>query len=122
MGVCVLTMALTVALAVALPSQCSAADWGAFMPSIATRLTGLWETGELELLGHYCVYSVKPTFQRWQLYFIGSMWCPGWTPIRGVAETRSRSGVVGKMTQDFVGKALKADLLSDEEAEAWLSP
>lgn len=37
------------------------------------------------------------------------------------AMTRSRSGVVGKTTQDFVRKAFSSGLISEQEAQNWLS-
>ncbi|ROT72950.1 anti-lipopolysaccharide factor isoform 6 [Penaeus vannamei] len=121
MRVSVLSMALVVALAASLAPQCQASGWEALVPAIANKLTGLWESGELELLGHYCNFSVTPKFKRWQLYFRGRMWCPGWTAIRGQAETRSRSGVVGRTTQDFVRKAFSAGLITESEAQVWLN-
>ncbi|XP_045623664.1 anti-lipopolysaccharide factor [Procambarus clarkii] len=88
--------------------------------AVTGKLAGLWRNGEVELLGHYCSYSVTPTIRRWQLYFRGRMWCPGWTSIRGEAMTRSNSGVQGDTTRDFVTKALNAGLISQQEAQAWL--
>nr|AME17862.1 ALFC2 [Penaeus japonicus]AOF79108.1 anti lipopolysaccharide factor [Penaeus japonicus]AOG75600.1 ALF7 [Procambarus clarkii]QPI70510.1 Alf6 [Penaeus japonicus] len=121
MRVSLLSMILVVAVAASFAPQCHAQGWEALVPAIAEKLTGLWQTGELELLGHYCNFSVTPKFKRWQLYFRGRMWCPGWTPIRGEAETRSRSGVVGRTTQDFVRKAFRSGLISESEAQAWLN-
>lgn len=117
-GSCVI---LIVALGVTLAPQCQAFSLDFLKPAIASKVGDLWENGDIEILGHFCNYQVKPTFKSWELYFIGSLWCPGWTPIRGTAETRSRSGVVGKTTQDFMRKALKAGLVTQEEAQQWIN-
>ncbi|XP_068202546.1 anti-lipopolysaccharide factor-like [Palaemon carinicauda] len=100
---------------------CEAQAWQAVAAAVAEKIAGLWVNDEMELLGHTCNYRVDPKIKRFQLYFKGRMWCPGWTPIRGEAETRSRSGVVGKTTQDFVTKAFKSGLISEDEARVWLN-
>ncbi|XP_066973272.1 anti-lipopolysaccharide factor-like [Macrobrachium rosenbergii] len=89
--------------------------------ALTSQLVGLWETGDLEFLDHVCSFQVKPKIKRWELYFRGTMWCPGWTPIRGTSETRSRSGVVNQAVADFVQKALASGLVTEEEARNWLS-
>lgn len=89
--------------------------------ALTSQLVGLWQNGDLELLGHYCSFSVNPKIKRWQLYFSGNMWCPGWTPIKGEALTRSRSGVVNKTITDFVRKAFNSGLITEDEARAWLN-
>ncbi|XP_042869033.1 anti-lipopolysaccharide factor-like [Penaeus japonicus] len=121
MRVSVTSMILVVVAAAAFAPKCHAQGWEALVPAIAEKLTGLWENGELELLGHYCNFYVEPKFRNWQLRFKGRMWCPGWTIIKGEADTRSRSGVVGKTIQDFVKKAFSQGLITEEEARAWLS-
>ncbi|XP_064097380.1 anti-lipopolysaccharide factor-like [Macrobrachium nipponense] len=89
--------------------------------SLTSQLVGLWETGDLEFLDHVCSFQVRPKFKRWQLYFSGTMWCPGWTPIRGTSETRSRTSVVNEAVADFVQKALSSGLVTEEEARNWLN-
>ena len=37
----------------------------------------------MDFLDHVCLYSVVPAIHRWELKFKGTVWCPGWTPIRG---------------------------------------
>ncbi|XP_071532929.1 anti-lipopolysaccharide factor-like [Panulirus ornatus] len=101
--------------------QCEAQGWEALVGAVAQKLIELWHHGEVELLGHYCSYSVQPKFRKWQLYYKGRMWCPGWTQIRGEALTRSRSGVAGKTARDFVEKAFRAGLITEEETRAWLN-
>ncbi|KAG7173665.1 anti-lipopolysaccharide factor-like [Homarus americanus] len=100
--------------------QCHAQGWETLVAGVSSQLVSLWHQGELELMGHYCNFQVKPKIRRWQLYFVGSMWCPGWTNIRGSAQTRSRSGVVGKTTTDFVRKAFRAGLITQQDAQEWL--
>ncbi|KAK7078899.1 hypothetical protein SK128_002989 [Halocaridina rubra] len=99
---------------------CEAQAWKDLAKAVADKLTSLWDTDDLEFLGHECNYSVRPKIRRFQLYFQGRMWCPGWTPIRGEALTRSRSGVVGKTTANFAQKAFESGLITEEEARAWL--
>ncbi|XP_071532931.1 anti-lipopolysaccharide factor-like [Panulirus ornatus] len=101
--------------------QCEAQVWESLAAAAAEKIVGLWKQGEVELLGHYCSYSVTPKIKRWQLYYKGRLWCPGWTHIRGEAETRSHSGVAGRTTKDFVEKAFKAGLITEEETRAWLN-
>ncbi|KAK7078819.1 hypothetical protein SK128_003489 [Halocaridina rubra] len=100
---------------------CQANIWEGLGSALAGQLGGLWEQSEMELLGNYCQYRVRPTIKRWELYFIASVLCPGWTPIRGSAQGRSRTGVVGEATRDFIRKALASGLITQEEASTWLS-
>ncbi|XP_037780091.1 anti-lipopolysaccharide factor-like isoform X1 [Penaeus monodon] len=83
--------------------------------------TRLWRNEKTELLGHECKFTVKPYLKRFQVYYKGRMWCPGWTAIRGEASTRSQSGVAGKTAKDFVRKAFQKGLISQQEANQWLS-
>ncbi|CAL4216071.1 unnamed protein product, partial [Meganyctiphanes norvegica] len=83
-----LVLGLVVALAVR-PS--TAQDWGDLPTALVSQITGLWQNGEMELMGHYCYFSVSPSFCRWELYFNGSMWCPGWAPFNG--EEASKDGL-----------------------------
>ncbi|XP_069194913.1 anti-lipopolysaccharide factor-like [Procambarus clarkii] len=103
-----------------LPQCNNAQAWETLAVAIAEKLVELWQHGEVRLLNHQCNYSVTPKVRSWELYYQGSMWCPGWTPIRGEALTRSRSGVVGKTTQDFVRKAFTAGLITEQEGKDWL--
>ncbi|KAK7086980.1 hypothetical protein SK128_006490 [Halocaridina rubra] len=99
-----------------------AQGWEALAIAIGKKLTTLWNSGNLTILGHKCTYSVRPTINRFQLYFKGKMWCPGWTAIRGEARTRSRSGVLGKTATDFARKAFNAGLITEQHAKEWLKP
>ncbi|KAK7065227.1 hypothetical protein SK128_021551 [Halocaridina rubra] len=89
--------------------------------ALTSQLVGLWQSNDFELLGHYCSYTVRPKIRRFQLYFTGRMWCPGWTPIRGEAQTRSRSGVLNDTISDFVRKALSSGLITEQEGNDWLN-
>ncbi|XP_042213190.1 anti-lipopolysaccharide factor-like [Homarus americanus] len=118
----VLVSVLVVSLLVTtITPQCNAQGWAAVAAAVASKVVGLWQNGHVDLLDHPCRFSVKPTVRRFQLYFKGRMWCPGWTSIRGEAKTRSRSGVVGKTTRDFVNKAFQAGLITERDAQQWLS-
>nr|AGF90964.1 anti-lipopolysaccharide factor [Palaemon carinicauda]AQP25544.1 anti-lipopolysaccharide factor isoform 1 [Palaemon carinicauda] len=88
--------------------------------AVASQIVGLWGSGDIEFLDHVCSFQVKPKIKRWQLYFIGTMYCPGWTPIRGTSETRSRTNVVNLATADFVRKAIGEGLITEEQAREWL--
>nr|AOG75601.1 ALF8 [Procambarus clarkii] len=89
--------------------------------AVTGKLAGLWRNGEVELLGHYCQYSVSPKFKSFELYFRGRMTCPGWTPIRGEAESRSSTGILAATTADFVNKAFQAGLITEDDAKRWLN-
>ncbi|KAK8720567.1 hypothetical protein OTU49_013241 [Cherax quadricarinatus] len=118
----VLVSVVVVSLLVApLVPQSNAQVWEALAGAVADKVASLWDEGEVELMGHYCNYSVKPKFRRWELYFDGTMWCPGWTTIRGEALTRSRSGVIGETTRDFVRKAFEAGIITEQSAQQWLN-
>nr|AYP74899.1 anti-lipopolysaccharide factor [Neocaridina davidi] len=116
--VSVILMGLIVA---PLVPTCEAQGWEALAIAVGEKLVGLWNLGNLEFMGRSCEYSVKPTIRRFELYFKGRMWCPGWTPIRGEAMTRSRSGVVGLTTRDFARKAFESGLITEEQAQTWLN-
>ncbi|KAG7153929.1 anti-lipopolysaccharide factor-like [Homarus americanus] len=102
--------------------QCHAQGWEALLPAFVDKLSGLWRNGEVELLGrHYCSFAVKPKIKSWELYFLGTVSCPGWTRIRGHSETRSYSNVVNKATEDFLRNALKAGIITEEDLNTWLN-
>ncbi|XP_064090812.1 LOW QUALITY PROTEIN: anti-lipopolysaccharide factor-like [Macrobrachium nipponense] len=90
--------------------------------NVATKLSRLWRSGDIVFLDHVCSFQVKPKIQKFQLYFEGKFWCPGWTPIKGegIALTRSNSSVVNKAVADFLQKALASGLTTEDEARAWL--
>ncbi|XP_063615156.1 anti-lipopolysaccharide factor-like [Penaeus indicus] len=90
------------------------------LPAVTTQVKDLWRNGDVDLVDHSCSYSVKPDIQGFELYFIGSVTCPGWTTIRGESNTRSKSGVLNAAIKDFIQKALKAGLVTDEEAKPYL--
>ena len=100
---------------------CEAQGWEVVAAAVAEKIAGLWVDDQMVFLGHTCQYSVNPKIKRFELYFKGRMWCPGWTTIRGEAETRSRSGVVTKTTQDFVRKAFQSGIVTEEQARVWLN-
>nr|XP_053638167.1 anti-lipopolysaccharide factor-like [Cherax quadricarinatus] len=117
----VLVSVVAVSLLVApLVPQSNAQITEALVTALAGKVAGLWDNGQLELLGNYCNYNVRPTIKKFQLYFNGSMYCPGWTTIRGEASTRSRSGVVGETTKDFIRKAMAAGLITQQQATDFL--
>ncbi|XP_037782680.1 anti-lipopolysaccharide factor-like [Penaeus monodon] len=91
-----------------------------FLPAITDQVKDLWRNGDVDLVDHSCSYSVKPDIQGIELYFIGSVTCPGWTTIRGESNTRSKSGVLNAAIKDFIQKALKAGLVTEEEAKPYL--
>ncbi|ROT65196.1 anti-lipopolysaccharide factor [Penaeus vannamei] len=90
------------------------------IPSLVQRIVGLWHSDEVEFMGHSCRYSQRPSFYRWELYFNGRMWCPGWAPFTGRSRTRSPSGAVEHATRDFVQKALQSNLITEDDARIWL--
>ncbi|CAL4069472.1 unnamed protein product [Meganyctiphanes norvegica] len=98
----------------------AAQDWGDLSTALVTQISGLWQNGEMEFMGHNCYFSVRPKVKRWQLYFRGKMWCPGWAPFTGQSETRSRSGVTNKAVNDFVQKAIGSNLITQDQARLWL--
>ncbi|XP_042857183.1 anti-lipopolysaccharide factor-like [Penaeus japonicus] len=121
MRVSVLTsVALAVTLVALQTPQCQAQGWEAVAAALVSKIVGFWRDEKTELLGHECNFTVKPYIKKFQLYYKGRMWCPGWTPIRGEASTRSQSGVAGKTARDFVEKAFKKGLISEQEAQQWL--
>ncbi|XP_066990214.1 anti-lipopolysaccharide factor-like [Macrobrachium rosenbergii] len=93
---------------------------GGLVEALTSRIVGLWRTGDIVFLDHVCSFQVKPKLRKLQLYFDGTFWCPGWTPIKGEALTRSNSSVVNKAVQDFLQKALASGLITESEARAWL--
>ncbi|KAL7635700.1 UNVERIFIED_CONTAM: hypothetical protein RMT77_013517 [Armadillidium vulgare] len=84
------------------------------------KVSSLWSDGEVDFVGVSCKFSTHPVFKKWKLYFIGKFWCPGFAPFNGRSQTRSVSGAVKEATKDFVQKALKNDLLEDEDVKIWL--
>nr|BAH22585.1 anti-lipopolysaccharide factor 2 [Penaeus japonicus] len=105
---------------IALVPQCTGQGVQDLIPALVQRIVGLWHSDEVEFMGHSCRYSQRPTFYRWELYFRGSMWCPGWAPFTGRSMTRSPSGAVEHATRDFVEKALQRNLITEDDARIWL--
>ncbi|XP_042857182.1 anti-lipopolysaccharide factor-like [Penaeus japonicus] len=114
------SLVAVVALVALFAPQCQAQGWEAVAAAVASKVVGLWRNEKTELLGHECNFTVKPYIKKFQLYYKGRMWCPGWTPIRGEASTRSQSGVAGRTAKDFVEKAFRGGLISEKEADQWL--
>nr|ALF02817.1 anti-lipopolysaccharide factor 2 [Macrobrachium nipponense] len=88
--------------------------------ALTSKIVGLWRSGDIVFLDHVCSFQVKPKLRKFQLYFEGKFWCPGWTSIKGEALTRSNSSVVNKAVADFLQKALANGLTTEDEARAWL--
>lgn len=103
------------------PDSCHAQGTEALITLIINKLAGLWDHDEVIFMGHKCSFSHSPSFYRWELYYKGRMWCPGWAPFSGNSKTRSRAGSIEHATRDFVKKALENNLITEEEASAWLS-
>ncbi|CAG0898607.1 unnamed protein product [Darwinula stevensoni] len=96
------------------------AQWEEFIGQVATKVMGLWKDEQVEFLGHRCDYSMSPGFYRWQLYYKTKVMCPGWTTIIGRAKTKSPSGSLEHATKDFVNKALKAGLVTEEQVKEFI--
>ncbi|KAB7507044.1 Anti-lipopolysaccharide factor [Armadillidium nasatum] len=84
------------------------------------KISTLWSSGEVDFVGVSCKFSSHPIFENWKLYFRGKFWCPGFAPFSGRSQTRSASGAVNVATKDFVKKALKNNLLEEEDVKIWL--
>ncbi|XP_047487907.1 anti-lipopolysaccharide factor-like [Penaeus chinensis] len=81
----------------------------------------LIRNGEFELLGHYCSYSTRPYFIRWQLKFKTKIWCPGWTLVYGTARDKaSVSNSLQDAIVNFVQKAHQEGVINEEDAKPWL--
>ncbi|XP_047741309.1 uncharacterized protein LOC108676095 [Hyalella azteca] len=102
------------------PQPTSTQSLGPLVPALADQLVSLWQNNELQFMGFQCFYQQNPRIKRWQLYFRGNFMCPGWTAIQGRAETRSRSGVLRDTIEDFLNKITAANLVTADEARAWL--
>ncbi|XP_068205582.1 anti-lipopolysaccharide factor-like [Palaemon carinicauda] len=89
--------------------------------AVTKKLVGLWRTGDIVLMDRVCSYQVKPTIRKFELYFKGTFWCPGWTPIRGQSLTRSNSNAVNDAVRDFVQQAMAKGVITEEAAREWLS-
>ncbi|KAK3851063.1 hypothetical protein Pcinc_042260 [Petrolisthes cinctipes] len=122
MRVCVLSVVVMVLVcAVCLPHHTAEAQgWEALLPILVDKIGGLFRNDRIELLGYDCKLTVNPKIKRFQLYYKGRFWCPGWTNIRGEAETRSNSGVAGRTITDFVTKAHNSGLISEQDAQQWI--
>ncbi|KAA0183448.1 anti-lipopolysaccharide factor [Hyalella azteca] len=96
-----------------------ASDLNSILP-IAQQLGNFWQSNELQFLGFQCYYHQHLRFRRWRFRFHGSFSCPGWTNIHGEYDTVSRNGVQRKTIEDFLKKATAANLVTEDEARAWL--
>ncbi|XP_068205091.1 anti-lipopolysaccharide factor-like [Palaemon carinicauda] len=88
--------------------------------TLVSQIAGLWDTKEFEFLNQACNIQVKPSLKKWKLLFIGTMYCPGWTIIRGYSETSSRTDAVKLAIADFIRKAVADGLITEEQANEWL--
>ncbi|XP_069954319.1 anti-lipopolysaccharide factor-like isoform X2 [Cherax quadricarinatus] len=116
----VLSVMMAMMLMVSFLPASDAQGWETLALAVAQKAISLWRNDEVEFMGHNCNISVSPYIKRFQLYYRGRMSCPGWTHIRGEGDTRSKSGVAGKTTQDFVNKAFASGLISQQDAQKWL--
>ncbi|KAF2362569.1 Anti-lipopolysaccharide factor/Scygonadin [Trinorchestia longiramus] len=102
------------------PHYSTSQSLDAILPLLASQLVSLFQSNELQFMGFQCFYTQYPRFKSWQLYYKGSFICPSWTAIRGRAETRSRSGVMRATIENFLERISDANLVTEEEARAWL--
>ncbi|KAG7173664.1 anti-lipopolysaccharide factor-like [Homarus americanus] len=102
-------------------SQVTGQNTESIVTLVLQKLGGLWHNGEVDFMGHSCMYNYRPTISRWKLYYKGKMWCPGWAPFSGRSRKKSRSGAIEHATRDFVQKALDSGLITKEDASAWIS-
>ncbi|XP_050727501.1 anti-lipopolysaccharide factor-like [Eriocheir sinensis] len=111
---------LVVAVAVFTPNirQCEA-GWLDRIIGVAVETTV--DFGTYNILDKPCNYRVTPRIIKFEAYFVGRVWCPGWTSIQGESLTRSRSRVVNKAVEDFAKKAVAAGLMTQEEANPLLN-
>nr|AFW04306.1 anti-lipopolysaccharide factor 3 [Macrobrachium rosenbergii] len=100
------------------PCQCTS-FLDLILPTLTTHFVKLWRQGDLELLGKYCTYNMRPFFKNWKLYYSASVICPGWTQIRGSAKASSMTAVLNQAIEDFLTKALKAGVVKREEARTY---
>ncbi|XP_050727498.1 anti-lipopolysaccharide factor-like [Eriocheir sinensis] len=111
---------LVVAVAVFTPNipQCEA---GWLDRIIGTAVDSVAEFGTTNIVDQICNTRVMPTIKKFELYFRGRVWCPGWTTIQGESLTRSRTRVVNKAVEDFARKAVAAGLMTQEDANPLLN-
>nr|ABQ12866.1 anti-lipopolysaccharide factor [Pacifastacus leniusculus] len=107
-------------LVVVLQQPCQAQVPPEVVSLIISKLVNLWSDGQVEFMGHTCNYSYSPTISKFQLYYKGKMWCPGWAPFSGNSKTKSRAGSIEHATRDFVTKAIDQKLITAEQASAWI--
>ncbi|XP_064109853.1 anti-lipopolysaccharide factor-like [Macrobrachium nipponense] len=100
------------------PCQCTNL-FDLILPTLTTHLTKLWRQGDLELLGNYCTYTMRPLFLNWKFYYSASVICPGWTQIRGSAKASGMTSVLNQAIEDFLTKALKAGVVNKEEVRTY---
>ncbi|XP_063612719.1 anti-lipopolysaccharide factor-like [Penaeus indicus] len=117
-----LTLFLLTATSVELLSAQEEEEQENYVSDILSKIYNiLIRNGEIELLGHYCSYSTRPYFLRWQLKFKTKVWCPGWTLVYGtVRNSASVSNSLQDAIVNFVQKAYQEGVISEEEAKPWL--
>nr|XP_045583628.1 anti-lipopolysaccharide factor-like [Procambarus clarkii] len=104
------------------PAQAKPFDFSQIISTVADNvITRLYREGEIELLRHYCNYSRRPYFHRWELNYRATTSCPGWTTAVGKAQGYLNPTTAEiEATKDLVRKLVQAGLVTREEASAWL--
>ncbi|XP_050727500.1 anti-lipopolysaccharide factor-like [Eriocheir sinensis] len=111
---------VAVAVAVFTPNirQCEANIFDDIFGKVTETLV---DFGTTDIAGNPCNYRLSPRLIKFELYFVGLVWCPGWTTIQGESLTRSRTRVVNKAVEDFAKKAVAAGIMTQEDADPLLN-
>ncbi|XP_071549416.1 anti-lipopolysaccharide factor-like [Panulirus ornatus] len=104
------------------PTPTQQFDFSSLLSTVADNVINrLYNEGEMELLGHYCTYSRRPYFYKWELHYRAQVNCPGWSTIIGKAEGYlNPTSAEREATRDFVRQAVERELVTPEEASEWL--
>ncbi|XP_076321138.1 anti-lipopolysaccharide factor [Tachypleus tridentatus] len=95
--------------------------WTQLALALVKNLATLWQSGDFQFLGHECHYRINPTVKRLKWKYKGKFWCPSWTSITGRATKSSRSGAVEHSVRDFVSQAKSSGLITEKEAQTFIS-
>ncbi|XP_063877528.1 anti-lipopolysaccharide factor-like [Scylla paramamosain] len=121
---CVVAAVVAVMVVIAPPTPTQAAPFGIsdILGSVlAPVVKEAIKTREITLLDNYCTMTRRPYIKSLEVHYRAEVSCPGWTTIKGRGSNhRNPTNSENAALRDFMTKAVKAGLVTREEAAPWL--
>uniref|UniRef100_A0A0N7ZD98 Anti-lipopolysaccharide factor n=1 Tax=Scylla olivacea TaxID=85551 RepID=A0A0N7ZD98_SCYOL len=118
---CVVAAVVAVMVVIAPPTPTQAGITDILGSVLGPILKEAIKTREIILLDNYCTMERQPYIKSFEVHYRAEVSCPGWTTIKGRGSNhRNPTNSENAALRDFMTKAVKAGLVTREEAAPWL--